>query len=153
MNRKQKLELTWIGKDVRPRLEPRILLEEPEKSYHAKYRVKAGKALTAENAKSTENSGSLRSLRFLRLNDPDDRFDNRLIFGDNFLALPALDQEFFAQKQIKALESQRNTKRRALVDTRDDIDAQRERLIAVIEGKLQQRASLKELCTLRWCLT
>jgi len=24
---KQKLELTWIGKDVRPRLEPRILLE------------------------------------------------------------------------------------------------------------------------------
>jgi len=24
---KQKLELTWIGKDERPRLEPRILLE------------------------------------------------------------------------------------------------------------------------------
>ena len=28
MNRKQKLELTWIGKDVRPRLEPRSLLED-----------------------------------------------------------------------------------------------------------------------------
>ncbi len=27
-NHKQKLELTWIGKDVRPRLEPRILLED-----------------------------------------------------------------------------------------------------------------------------
>ena len=40
MNRKkQKLELTWIGKDKRPRLEPRILLEDPEKSYHAKERV------------------------------------------------------------------------------------------------------------------
>jgi adenine-specific DNA-methyltransferase len=28
----QKLELTWIGKENRPRLEPRILLEDPEKS-------------------------------------------------------------------------------------------------------------------------
>ena len=35
---KQKLELTWIGKEKRPRLEPRILLEDPEKSYHAKFR-------------------------------------------------------------------------------------------------------------------
>jgi len=26
MSNKQKLELTWIGKDVRPKLEPRILL-------------------------------------------------------------------------------------------------------------------------------
>ena len=26
---KQKLELTWIGKDQRPKLEPRILLEDP----------------------------------------------------------------------------------------------------------------------------
>jgi len=61
---KQKLELTWIGKDKRPKLEPRILLEDPEKSYHAKQRV-------------TEN----------------DIFDNRLIFGDNLLALKALEQE------------------------------------------------------------
>src|SRR2546428_6853695 len=65
MNRKQKLELTWIGKQNRPRLEPRILLEDPEKSYHAAHRV-------------TEN----------------DLFDNRLIFGDNLLALKALEQEF-----------------------------------------------------------
>ena len=33
-----RLELTWIGKENRPRLEPRILIEEPEKSYHAKFR-------------------------------------------------------------------------------------------------------------------
>jgi len=32
---KTKLELTWIGKDARPRLEPRILLEDPAVSYHA----------------------------------------------------------------------------------------------------------------------
>jgi adenine-specific DNA-methyltransferase len=29
-NRKQKLELTWIGKVNRPKLEPRILLEDIE---------------------------------------------------------------------------------------------------------------------------
>ncbi len=90
MTKKQKLELTWIGKDVRPRLEPRILLEDPEKSYHAKYRVKEGKASTAENAKSAKSSGSLSSLRSLRLNDPGDLFDNRLIFGDNLLALKTI---------------------------------------------------------------
>lgn len=63
--RKQKLELTWIGKDARPKLEPRILLEDPGKGYHAKHRV--GKS---------------------------DLFDNRLIYGDNLLALKALEQEF-----------------------------------------------------------
>ncbi len=63
--RKQKLELTWIGKEYRPKLEPRILLEEPEKSYHAPQRI-------------TDH----------------DIFDNRLIFGDNLLALKALEQEF-----------------------------------------------------------
>ncbi len=33
MNSKQKLELTWIGKDIQPRLEPRILIEDPDKSF------------------------------------------------------------------------------------------------------------------------
>ena len=36
--KKTKLELTWIGKDVRPKLEPRILIEDSEKSYHATQR-------------------------------------------------------------------------------------------------------------------
>lgn len=31
--KKQKLELTWIGKDVQPKLEPRILIEDPDKSF------------------------------------------------------------------------------------------------------------------------
>ena len=65
MKSKTKLELTWIGKENRPKLEPRILLEDPEKSYHAKQRV-----------------------------SDNDIFDNRLIFGDNLLALKALEQEF-----------------------------------------------------------
>ena len=37
--RKTKLELTWIGKDKRPKLDPRILLENPELSYHASHKV------------------------------------------------------------------------------------------------------------------
>lgn len=65
MTRKTKLELTWIGKNEQPRLEPRILLEDPALSYHAAARVKEI-----------------------------DIFDNRLIFGDNLLALKALEQEF-----------------------------------------------------------
>ena len=39
MGSKQKLELTWIGKDVRPKLEPRILLEDPARACHARLRL------------------------------------------------------------------------------------------------------------------
>jgi len=77
---KQKLELTWIGKEKRPRLEPRILLEDKEKSYHAKHRV-------------TDN----------------DSFDNRLIFGDNLLALKALEQEFTGKVKCVFIDPPYNT--------------------------------------------
>ena len=80
LNKKQKLELTWIGKENRPKLEPRILLEDPEKSYHAKQRV-------------SEN----------------DIFDNRLIFGDNLLALKALEQEFAGRLQCVYIDPPYNT--------------------------------------------
>ena len=33
--KKTKLELTWIGKENRPKLEPRSLIKDPEKSYNA----------------------------------------------------------------------------------------------------------------------
>lgn len=80
MTKKQRLELTWIGKDVRPKLEPRILLEEPTRSHHAKHRV-------------TEN----------------DLFDNRLIFGDNLLALKALEQEFAGKVKCVFIDPPYNT--------------------------------------------
>ena len=63
MSKKQKLELTWIGKDEHPKLEPRILIEVPELSYHADKRY-------GEN----------------------DQFENILIQGDNLLALKALNK-------------------------------------------------------------
>jgi adenine-specific DNA-methyltransferase len=81
MNKKQKLELTWIGKDNRPRLEPRILLEDSEKSYHAKHRI-------------TDK----------------DIFDNSLIFGDNLLALKALEAEFANQVKCIYIDPPFNTK-------------------------------------------
>ncbi len=56
-NKKQKLELTWIGKDEELKLEPRILIEDPKKSY-----------------------GDLNT-------------ENMLIYGDNLLALKALEQD------------------------------------------------------------
>ncbi|MDD4239754.1 MAG: site-specific DNA-methyltransferase, partial [Desulfotomaculaceae bacterium] len=58
MPNNQKLELTWIGKEKRPKLEPRILIEDPDKSYG------------------------------------DKRTENMLIFGDNLLALKALEQDY-----------------------------------------------------------
>lgn len=76
---KQKLELTWIGKHRRPKLEARILLEDPEKSYHAKVRSELA------------------------------AFDNRLIFGDNLLALKALEQEFTGKVKCVFIDPPYNT--------------------------------------------
>lgn len=61
MAAKTKLELTWIGKENRPRLEPRILIEEERLSHHA----------------AARRDG--------------DQFDNIIIRGDNLLGLKALE--------------------------------------------------------------
>lgn len=61
-----------------------------------------------------------------------------------------LEEKLAGQKQIKALESQRNQKRRTLFDAQDEIDRQREELIARIEGKLRQRTELTRLFVVRW---
>jgi adenine-specific DNA-methyltransferase len=80
MTKKQKLELTWVGKENRPRLEPRILLEDPAKSYHAPHRL-----------------------------TDQDIYDNRLIFGDNLLALKALEQEFAGKVRCIFIDPPYNT--------------------------------------------
>ena len=64
-----------------------------------------------------------------------------------------LEEKLAGQKQIKALEAQRNAKRRTLFDAQDDIDRRREQIIADIEGKLQQRVSQTKLFSIRWKLT
>lgn len=73
--RNLKLELTWVGKDNRrPLLEPRILLPDPALSYHAAERT-------------TDH----------------DLFDNRLIFGDNLLALKALATDDTVRGKVKCI--------------------------------------------------
>ena len=42
MSKKEKLELTWIGKENRPKLEPRILLEDPEERDRGILALRAG---------------------------------------------------------------------------------------------------------------
>jgi adenine-specific DNA-methyltransferase len=61
-----------------------------------------------------------------------------------------LEDKLEGQKQIRALETLRNQKRRALFDAQDEVDKLRERLIAQIEGKLKQTSELKPLFTIRW---
>ena len=63
-----------------------------------------------------------------------------------------LEEKLVGQKQIKALESQRNEKRRSLFEAQDKVDQQREDLIASIEGKLVQHTTLNRLFTIRWNL-
>jgi adenine-specific DNA-methyltransferase len=77
---KTKLELTWIGKENRPQLEPRILLEDQTLSYHAPQRISES-----------------------------DIFDNRLIFGDNLLGLKALEHEFSGKIKCVYIDPPYNT--------------------------------------------
>ncbi|PIT68225.1 site-specific DNA-methyltransferase [Bartonella tribocorum] len=77
---KQKLELTWIGKEERPKLEPHVLLEDLEKSYHASHQISS-----------------------------QDIFDNKLIFGDNLLALKALEQEYTGKVKCIYIDPPYNT--------------------------------------------
>jgi adenine-specific DNA-methyltransferase len=79
-SKKQKLELTWIGKENRAKLEPRILLEETERSYHAAQRVTDA-----------------------------DIYDNLLIHGDNLLALKALEQDYAGKVKCIFIDPPYNT--------------------------------------------
>ena len=63
-----------------------------------------------------------------------------------------LEEKLAGQKQIKTIEVQRNQKRRTLFDAQDQVDSQREELIAQIEGKLQQQTELRQLFTIRWSI-
>lgn len=65
----------------------------------------------------------------------------------------ALEDKLTGQKQIKALESQRNQKRRSLFEAQDQVDRQREELIEQIEGKLRHKVELKTLFSTAWRVT
>ena len=66
------------------------------------------------------------------------------------VAAVSLEAKLAAQRQMKALESQRNTKRRSLFEAQDEIDRKRGELIAAIELKLDQKVHVEPLFTIRW---
>jgi len=80
MSKYKKLELTWVGKDERPRLEPRILLSDSSMAYRAKDEAETN---------SVKNS---------------------LIFGDNLLALKALESGFSGKIKCVFIDPPYNTK-------------------------------------------
>lgn len=63
-----------------------------------------------------------------------------------------LEDKLAGQKQIKAIESLRNQKRRSLFEAQDEVDRQREELIVQIEGKLVQNTNLDTMFRIRWTL-
>ena len=65
-------------------------------------------------------------------------------------AATALTEKLAAQKRLKQAESERNKKRRELYDAQDEIDQQREVLIAKIEGQLKMEHKVTPLFILRW---
>lgn len=79
MSRRPKLELTWIGKEERPRIEPRILIEDPALSHHA----------------ATRRDGDI--------------YDNMLIQGDNLLALKALEADYAGKVKCVFIDPPYNT--------------------------------------------
>ncbi len=86
MEKQQRLELVWPGKENRVKPEPRILLEDAEKSY-------------SKPAESTDLLGSA--------NKP--TFDNMLIHGDNLLALKALEQDYTGKVKCIYIDPPYNT--------------------------------------------
>ena len=73
MVNRQKLELTWIGKDTPIKAEPRILVHDPSKDYG------------------------------------DKNTDNMLIYGDNLLALKALEQNYAGKVKCIYIDPPYNT--------------------------------------------
>ncbi len=80
MRRKTNPELTWIGKQNRPQVKPGVLLEDPHQAYPAS---------------ASRQHGEI--------------FDNRLIFGDNLLALRAIEHEFAGKVKCVFIDPPYNT--------------------------------------------
>lgn len=95
MSKKQKLELTWIGKDKRPRLEPRILLEDATLSYRADAPARSVQSEMPPDADSVPVAQAT--------------YDNLLIHGDNLLALKALEQQYTGKVKCVFIDPPYNT--------------------------------------------
>jgi len=64
----------------------------------------------------------------------------------------SLEAKLAGQKQLKALETQRTTKRRSLFEAQDQIDARRDGIIQDIEARMAPRVTLEPVLEIRWRL-
>lgn len=89
----QRLELVWPGKNERVDVEPRILIEDAEKSYSAdpKIQEKINRQLFKQEPEIAPT------------------FDNMLIHGDNLLALKALEAEYSGKVKCIYIDPPYNT--------------------------------------------
>lgn len=63
-----------------------------------------------------------------------------------------LQEKVKLQRQIKELEKRRNTRRKNLFETQDEIEGQKEQLLGELEQKLEKSVSSKDLFLIRWAL-
>jgi superfamily II DNA or RNA helicase len=68
-------------------------------------------------------------------------------------AAVSLSEKVEAQKQVKALEAKRNSKRRQLFDAQDEVDRNRADLIEDIERQMHATCKIESVLTLRWTLS
>ncbi len=90
----QRLELTWPGKEDRFNPEPRILMEDKDKSYSY-----------------SQSDGFVQGLseRLELAQKVEPTFDNMLIHGDNLLALKALEQDYTGKVKCIYIDPPYNT--------------------------------------------
>jgi adenine-specific DNA-methyltransferase len=62
----------------------------------------------------------------------------------------SLEEKLASQKRMKALESERNNRRRALFESQDEIDRKRGDLIAQLESQLTQKVTSKCVFSVAW---
>ena len=89
----QRLELVWPGKNERVDIEPRILIEDVEKSYSA----------------DPEIQEKMNRQLFKQEPEIAPAFDNMLIHGDNLLALKALEAEYSGKVKCIYIDPPYNT--------------------------------------------
>ena len=105
-------------------------------------------ALLAEEERKLDNWADDLKLGLER----DLREIDRLVSDARRLATASLtlDQKLAAQKAVRALEQERNQKRKSLFDAQDRIDSRRGDLIAGIEARLTAKISQKQVFVCRW---
>lgn len=98
MSKATKLELTWTGKEKRPRLESRILVEEKSHSYGLETAMDAPKPLQGELLPTVDKPAVIPTN------------NNLLIHGDNLLALKALEAKYSGEVKCIYVDPPFNTK-------------------------------------------